>query len=135
MRVQLPVTLREQIAVEARAAYPHECCGLIEGVREGGGARALAVHPTANFAPDANRFEIDPVAHLRLLRELRGTGREIIGCYHSHPDGRAEPSELDSEGMRDDGFVWVIAALLSDDAPATFAAFEGRSFRVLSLVE
>ena len=135
MRVQLSAVLREQIAAEARAAYPHECCGLIEGVRDGGEARALTLHPTANFAPDTNRFEIDPVAHLRLLRELRGTGREIIGCYHSHPDGRAEPSENDSEGMRDDGFVWVIAALVSQDTPATFAAFTGHSFHALSLAE
>ena len=131
----MPPDLRAQIDAQARAAYPRECCGLIEGVREHSHARAVVLHPTANFAPESDRFEIDPAAHLRLLRELRGTEREIVGCYHSHPDGRLGPSERDSEDMRDDGFVWVIAAIAGLDEPATFAAFMGHSFHAVPLAE
>ena len=131
----LPPELRDQIIAEARAAYPRECCGLIEGLQEHNRARALVLHPTANFAPEIDRFEIDPVAHLRLLRELRGTERQIVGCYHSHPNGRLEPSDWDSEGMRDDGLVWVIAALDGLGVPATFAAFLGHSFHAVPLAE
>ncbi len=133
--LELPLALRAQIAAEARVAFPRECCGLIEGVHEAGAARALTLHPTANYSPDSDGFEIDPAAHLRLLRTLRGTGREVIGCYHSHPGGRAEPSQRDSAEMRGEGFVWVIAALSGLDAPATFAAFDGGTFRALSLAE
>jgi proteasome lid subunit RPN8/RPN11 len=131
----LPLDLRAQIAAEARATYPRECCGLIEGVRESNQVRAMVLHPTANFAPEADRFEIDPVAHLRLLRALRGTECEIVGCYHSHPNGRLEPSERDGEGMRDDGFVWVIAAIAGVGEPAAFSAFLGRSFHGVPLAE
>jgi desampylase len=134
-KLVMPSDLRAQIDTHARAAYPRECCGLIEGVREHSHARALVLHPTANFAPESDRFEIDPAAHLRLLRELRGTEREIVGCYHSHPNGRLGPSDRDSEGMRDDGFVWVIATLDGPDGPATFAAFLGRSFHAVPLAE
>ena len=97
--------------------------------------RATSLHPTTNLAPELDRFEIDPAAHLQLLRALRGSEREIVGCYHSHPNGRMEPSERDSEGMRDDGFVWVIAAITGHSEPATFAAFLGRSFHTLPLSE
>jgi proteasome lid subunit RPN8/RPN11 len=129
----LPADLRAQFAAEARAAFPHECCGLIEGVYEGGSARALALRPTANFSEHPDSFEIDPTAHLRLMREARAAGREIVGCYHSHPNGLPVPSGRDRErdGMED--FVWLIAALACADAPPQFSAFEGVVFRPLAL--
>ena len=129
----LPAELRAQFADEARAAFPHECCGLIEGVREGGGARALALRPTANFSEHPDSFEIDPTAHLRLMRELRGSGREIVGCYHSHPCGAPLPSGRDRERDGSEGFVWLIAALPGEAVAAEFAAFVDTDFRPLAL--
>ncbi len=105
----LPDVLGARILEEARAAFPRECCGLIEGVRMGNVARALVVHPAHNVSPDPDRFEIDPAAHLRLRRAAREAGHAIIGCYHSHPNGRPNPSPRDLPGEKD--FVWLIAAL------------------------
>ena len=129
----LPPDLRDQFAAEARAAFPHECCGLIEGVRVGGSVRALALRPTANFSEDPDSFEIDPTAHLRLMRDLRGSGREIVGCYHSHPCGAPLPSGRDRERDGSEGFVWLIAALPAAAATAEFAAFVDADFRPLAL--
>jgi proteasome lid subunit RPN8/RPN11 len=125
-RVILAHPLREQMAREARSAFPRECCGLIEGVMEGSVATVAAVHPTANLATDSDRFEIDPAEQIALLRQLRGTGREIIGCYHSHPNGRAEPSPRDRENAVGADFLWLIIALAPGDAGmnAAFGAFE-----------
>ena len=131
----LPADLRAQFAVEARAAFPHECCGLIEGVREGDKVCALALRPTANFSEHPDSFEIDPAAHLRLMRELRGSGREIVGCYHSHPRGLPVPSKHDREQGGTDGFVWLIAALAGEAATPEFSGFEGMDFRPLALDE
>ena len=107
----LPKALRAQLADEARAALPRECCGLIAGTVDGGTARALALHPTANLGQGDDRFEIDPAEHIRLLRALRGTGRDVIGCYHSHPNGKAAPSQTDRAGAAEDGFIWLIQPL------------------------
>ncbi len=101
--------LHEQLIAEARAAFPNECCGLIEGVKTPEGCRATALHGSKNLAVDAARgFLIDPQVHFDLLRRLRGTERAIIGCYHSHPGARSEPSERDRVEAIDDGFVWLI---------------------------
>jgi desampylase len=121
--------LRARLRSEAREAFPRECCGLIEGVRDGAAVRVEALHSTANLAADpASGFEIDPAVHLRLLRTLRGTGREIVGCYHSHPNGRAGPSDRDRAAGAADGFVWVIAALAATDGPVEIVAFAGPAF-------
>lgn len=105
----LPDALAALISEEARAAFPRECCGLIEGVRTGDAVHAMALHSTHNVSADPDCFEIDPAAHLRARRIAREAGRAIVGCYHSHPNGRPAPSPRDLPGEMD--FIWLIAAL------------------------
>jgi proteasome lid subunit RPN8/RPN11 len=118
--------LQERIAEEAHAAYPGECCGLMEGVRTEDAVHVTALHPSPNLAPEPDRFEIDPALQFRLLRE----GRNVVGCYHSHPNGMAEPSPRDVDGAGEVGLVWLVAA------PAGQAAFvwDGAQFRRLSIL-
>ena len=103
--------LSDLILAAARDAFPNECCGLIEGVAQDEGWRALALHPARNLAsnPEAE-FLVDPQTQFDLLHRLRGTERRIIGCFHSHPNGDAAPSDTDRAGALEPDFVWVIAA-------------------------
>jgi proteasome lid subunit RPN8/RPN11 len=110
----LPQSLQDGIAAQARVAFPRECCGLIEGCRKGNSVHASAIHPVRNLASEPDRFDLDPAEHFRLLRSLRGTGREIVGCYHSHPNGRAGLSPRDRAGAGEDDFVWLIAGVTAD---------------------
>jgi proteasome lid subunit RPN8/RPN11 len=126
----LPDPLRARVVAEARAAFPNECCGLLEGRREGETVHVTALHPAANLAESpATGFEIDPAVHFRLLRALRRTDREIVGCYHSHPNGRAEASATDRarNANAEVAFVWLIAAVSEEDV--SLAAFAGPEFR------
>ena len=43
------------------------------------------------------RFIIHPKELLALEDELEGTGKGILGFYHSHPDYPAAPSRFDQE--------------------------------------
>jgi proteasome lid subunit RPN8/RPN11 len=130
----LPEALREFIGREARAVFPRECCGLIEGVRRGGVVQATAAHPVRNLATEPDRFELDPSEHFRLLHALRGTGREIVGCYHSHPDGRAELSARDRQNGSEDEFIWLVVAATESGVTAWSAsAFVGGDWREIEL--
>jgi len=46
----------------------------------------------------ARRYWIDPKDMLRVQKQARSQGLNIIGVYHSHPDQVAEPSECDRAG-------------------------------------
>jgi proteasome lid subunit RPN8/RPN11 len=111
----MPITITHevdaQIRAEGRAAYPHECCGLLLGAGTGERKRATAIWPVENEwtaelglteAEDAHslrdRFYIPPKAYLQADRAARNQNLEIVGCYHSHPDDRARPSERDRVG-------------------------------------
>lgn len=122
--------LRAQIEREARAALPRECCGLIEGMREDGVTLATALHSMRNLADGSDRFEIDPADHIRLRRTLRGSGREIIGCYHSHPGGRSELSARDRDSVGGEDFIWLVAAVTHGEF--ALAAFTSRGADAIS---
>ena len=135
-RVELSLPLQEQLHTESLRAYPGECCGLLEGFVEDGHLRVVALHPMPNRATQPDRFEIDPAAHIALLRNLRGEAREIIGCYHSHPNGRAAPSDRDHESANEDGFLWLITVVHGETQVANTTAFvfDNRRFFALPIV-
>jgi proteasome lid subunit RPN8/RPN11 len=110
VKLILPRALRARIAAEAQAAFPRECCGLIEGTVSGDVFRAQALHPARNDAPSPDRFAIAPAHHFAALRAARANGHGIIGCYHSHPNGEPEPSRHDAAGAEEENFLWLIAA-------------------------
>ena len=94
------------IAESARTA-PLECCGLLLG-REG---RIEEARTADNVADDpARRFEIDPAALLRAHREARTGGPELLGYFHSHPNGHPLPSATDCEHASGDNRIWAIVA-------------------------
>ncbi len=134
--ITLPEILHDQLRAEARAAYPRECCGLIEGVRRQGHIAVVRLHPARNLATRADRFEIDPMEQFRLLHALRDTERDIVGCYHSHPNGRAVPSERDLAGAGEEGFVWLIVSVQANAAAECGAfLFAAGAFSPLRLAE
>jgi proteasome lid subunit RPN8/RPN11 len=122
MRVALPEDLRARILKEARAAFPGECCGLVEGIRSESAFQVTALHPTRNLASQPDRFEIAPEDHFRALKVARANRRDLIGCYHSHPNGRTEPSATDRAGAGEENFLWLIAA---DERLAAFVYLDG----------
>jgi proteasome lid subunit RPN8/RPN11 len=106
----LPTDLRAQILREAQVAGGSECCGLLEGSRDGDHFRITAFYPARNLAAAPDRFEIEPKDHLAAHKAARANGHTLIGCYHSHPNGHAEPSATDLAGAGEEDFLWLIAA-------------------------
>jgi proteasome lid subunit RPN8/RPN11 len=95
------------IRSHAARSAPEECCGLLLGT----GRAVEHAHPAANVAADPRRrFEIDPQALVDAQRAARAGGPQVIGYYHSHPAGPAEPSATDRAQAGHDGAVWAIAA-------------------------
>ncbi len=110
--IQLPPELAGRIREAARAAYPDECCGLLIGHAEGDALVIDAVAESANLSDrPRDSFEIDLRLRLRLQKELRGTGRHVVGHYHSHPDAPAAPSERDRAQAWEPDMVWLIAGV------------------------
>jgi proteasome lid subunit RPN8/RPN11 len=120
--VRLAAHVRAALLAHAREAAPRECCGLLVGSSPDidGSVRS------ANLDPDQARYRLDPAVHIATNRRLRGTGREVVGVYHSHPHSAAVPSPSDCREAYYPGFVWVIVSLAGPPAEAV-AAYRLRS--------
>ena len=85
---------RDQIFASAREADPDECCGLIGGAADG---EAKSVYSMRNIAPNKTvAYEAAPQDLFDAQRQMRRSGEQLLGIYHSHP--RSEdpaPSETD----------------------------------------
>ncbi len=80
--------------------YPHECCGVLLGQMDDDGVRTVtSVARAGNTRTDSphNRYNIDPKDLIRIQREGRERGEDVIGFYHSHPDHPAQWSRTDLE--------------------------------------
>ena len=95
--------------------YPSECCGMLLGKAEEDTKRVGEVVALKNLRHDPqraqellplddpgreterNRFLIDPLEQLRVEKDARARGLDVLGYYHSHPDHPARPSNYDRE--------------------------------------
>lgn len=97
--------IHAQLVGEADAAHPREACGLLLGQS----GRIVEVVPAINVHPTPEtHFEIDPKLLIDAHRAARDGGPEVIGYYHSHPNGLAEPSATDRAMAVGDGRIWAI---------------------------
>ena len=81
-----------------------EICGLLFGTD----ARVDRIEPVENVAGrPQDTFEIDPRVLFAALRAERTGGGKLIGHYHSHPNGSAEPSARDLAAA-EPGKYWLI---------------------------
>jgi proteasome lid subunit RPN8/RPN11 len=107
MKVRISSEVLAGIRAHAAAEPGREVCGLLLGSDD----HVTSFQPTANGAEDPQRhFEIDSAALFAALRDERAGGPKLVGYYHSHPHGAAEPSATDHAGAAPDGKVWLILA-------------------------
>ena len=102
--VTLDRTVLDELLYRASISPDEEVCGLLFG----SGRRIDRATATANVASDpATAFEVDPAMLIAALRAERTGGPTLIGHYHSHPRGRAEPSARD-RAAAEPGRLWLI---------------------------
>ena len=102
--------------------YPHECCGVMLGRFEDDGTKIVShVVAAGNTREDSphNRYNIDPKELVRIQREGRERGEDIVGFYHSHPDHPAQWSQTDLAEAHWFGCSYVITAVEKGKAAVT----------------
>ncbi len=102
--VRIPDDVMARIHAEARAAFPHECCGWLTGPRDApddvtairacANAQADGDHPTAPGRGAESAYVIGGADLFEFARAFDGAQPPRV-IYHSHPNGRAYFSATD----------------------------------------
>ena len=120
----------EAIQAHGAEGYPNEICGVMLGPQ--GDHTVTEVRRARNIIVERSRdrYEIDPLDHIRIQREADDAGLDIVGYYHSHPDHPARASVFDTERAWS-GYVYLIVSIEKGkpvDANAFVAEQDGGPF-------
>lgn len=113
------MSVETDFIAHALAEYPRECCGVVivvKGRKRYRACKNLAVTPTENF-------KIDPAD----LIAAEDAG-EVIGIYHSHPDGSNRMSQADRVSMEASGLPWSIVAIGEDAQVSDVATYHPEGY-------
>jgi proteasome lid subunit RPN8/RPN11 len=102
--------------------YPHECCGVLLGQFDDSVSKTVSrIARCGNTRADSphNRYNIDPRDLIRIQREGRERGEDIVGFYHSHPDHPAQWSPTDLAEAHWIGCSYVITSVEKGTATIT----------------
>ena len=102
--------------------YLHECCGALLGQFDDNGWKTVSrIARCGNTRADSphNRYSIDPKELIRIQREGRERGEDIVGFYHSHPDHPAQWSTTDLAEAHWVGCSYVITSVETGMATVT----------------
>ena len=83
--------LFELIVKHCLKEFPNEACGLLAG-KDG---IVEKVYETENVDKSPESFLMEPKEQLKITKEIRSLGLEMLGIYHSHVASEAYPSEHD----------------------------------------
>jgi desampylase len=128
----------DDVVTHAALESPLECCGLLVGPDDSDGAagecRITENVRCRNLRASPVGYQIDPADHVAAIRTLRGTGRAIVGAYHSHPRSPATPSETDLREAFYPEFVWLIASLAQESPEIQAYRLSGGNFVPVRIV-
>ncbi|HEY6554907.1 MAG TPA: M67 family metallopeptidase [Vicinamibacteria bacterium] len=143
--MKIAQALVEKMLAHARSGYPNEACGMFLGRPAGAGPALVEdVVPVENRETEKPRvrYAIAPEDHIRIDRDARLRGLEILGYFHSHPDHPARPSETDRQRAADtlsDGVIHVVVGVENGERAIPTAwifrdakqAFEDEAFEIV----
>jgi len=111
----------EALRQHGEETYPNECCGLLLGRTNGDERVVASIARAGNTRTDSahNRYNIDPKDYIRIQKEGRERGEDVIGFYHSHPDHPAHWSSTDLSEAHWSGYSYVITSVDKGKAAIT----------------
>ncbi len=123
--LKLSEALYTLIRQHGEATYPDECCGVLLGLSAEGANEVHDAIEAGNTRTDSahNRYHISPQELIRIQRQGRQRGLDIVGFYHSHPDHPAQWSTTDFAEAHWLGCSYVITAVANGRAAQTNSFF------------
>ena len=118
----------EALRAHGEETYPNECCGVLLGkniAKESDTAAAVnhvqQIVRAGNTRTDSahNRYNIAPQELVKIQRQARGLGLDIVGFYHSHPDHPAQWSQTDFAEAHWLGCSYIITSIEQGKAATT----------------
>ena len=123
MGVHIEAAVINSMVEHAEQEAPLECCGLLMGQA----GRVTRLRRMRNLARSPIRYEMAPRELFQFFKDLRTSGLQHLGIYHSHPSSPAFPSATDVSQAFYPDCIYFILSLLAPGPPSVraFSIIEG----------
>lgn len=126
----------QEVIKHCQKEYPKEACGILAGryagqpsvpeQSEGNSGLVRKVYKMKNTSENPETcYFMEPKEQLKVFKEMRGLGIEMLGIYHSHSGTSAYPSQRDCEMAFYPEACYVIISLQDFNNP------DVRAFRII----
>jgi len=119
--IYIAKNLFERMIEHSKREFPNEACGILSGSQ----GRVEKVYEMTNVDKSPETFFMDAREQLKVMKEIRDRGEEMIGIYHSHVASEAYPSSHDVELALYPEASYVIISIKDKKNPSV------RSFKIV----
>ena len=119
--VAIKKDLIKKIIEHSKKESPNEACGILAGR----GQKVEKIYEMTNADKSPSSYFMDPKEQLKVTKEIRNQGLEMVGIYHSHVASPARPSARDIEMAFYPEAAYVIVSLADINNPGA------RAFRIV----
>jgi proteasome lid subunit RPN8/RPN11 len=110
LSVVLSRFLENDLQSACRRRLPYETCGIIYGTLSDGRLSADGYDLIRNTSSSAvDTFSFHPEDWVSAYFQAQKNQRNIVGFFHTHPQGTAHPSIKDEQGWIPWGTYWIIS--------------------------
>ena len=111
--LEIPNIIFEQMIAQVKAEAPIEACGILAGNDN----RVEKLYKMTNADNRSDHFMMEPTEQFKVVKDIRGSGLEMLAIYHSHPQTPARPSAEDNRLALTPDVTHIIVSLQNGDHP------------------
>ena len=112
---------------------PEEACGLLAGKNRTSNVQVEIAIPMTNVLHSPSKFLLDPKEQYDGFSWMDRHGLELVGVYHSHPDGTPYPSTTDLDEAFYPEIIHVIWAKVDEKWICKAFVLEATRFREIEV--
>jgi len=119
----------DELIEHSKKESPNEVCGILAGLPlPQKNSEVKEVYQMINTDKSKKTFFMDPEQQLKVMKEIRNLGLDMVGIYHSHLETEAYPSSHDVELAFYPEASYVIVSIKNRDNPVikSFKIVEGK---------
>jgi proteasome lid subunit RPN8/RPN11 len=127
--------LENDLLSACRRRLPYEMCGIIYGTMSDGRLSADGYDLVRNSSSSAvDTFSFHPGDWVSVYFHAQKNQRNIVGFFHTHPQGTALPSIKDEQGWIPWGTYWIISLTNSNSEIAVYRRGSQEKWVSLSII-
>jgi len=129
-KILIPIDISKKVLEYVIQKSPEESCGLLAGCDN----KVTIEIPVTNQLHSPIKYFMDPMELFKALEKIETLQLDLLGIFHSHPNGPSKPSETDIKEFLYPGVATIICYPESNNWKIKAFLIENECYTEMELV-